>query len=57
MIDRKCLIPTLLFSFISPEEAPIMYENLKSVPPEYLSVIDNDDPEYLVARARWTEEE
>ena len=29
----------------------------ESVPPEYLSVIDNDDPEYLVARARWTEEE
>ena len=29
----------------------------ESVSPEYLSVIDNDDPEYLVARARWTEEE
>jgi len=29
----------------------------ENVPPQYLSVVDNDDPEYVLARARWTEEE
>lgn len=30
---------------------------VESVPSQYISVIDNDDPEYVVARARWEEEE
>ncbi len=29
----------------------------ESVPSQYLSVIDNDNPEYVVARARWADEE
>ena len=29
----------------------------ENVPPQYLSVVDNDNPEYVLARARWTEEE
>jgi hypothetical protein len=30
---------------------------VESVEPKYLTVIDNDNPEYEVARARWDEEE
>ncbi len=30
---------------------------VESVPSQYISIIDNDDPEYVVARARWEEEE
>jgi len=29
----------------------------ENVPPQYLTVVDNDDPEYVLARARWQEEE
>ncbi len=29
----------------------------ENVPAQYISVIDNDDPEYVLARARWVEEE
>ena len=29
----------------------------ENVPSQYLSVVDNDDPEYVLARARWEEEE
>lgn len=29
----------------------------ESVPSQYLSIIDNDDPEYVLARARWADEE
>jgi putative RNA 2'-phosphotransferase len=28
-----------------------------NTPAKYLSVIDNDDPDYVLARARWTDEE
>ena len=29
----------------------------ENVPAQYLSVVDNEDPEYVLARARWVEEE
>ena len=29
----------------------------ENVPAQYISVIDNDNPEYVLARARWVEEE
>ena len=29
----------------------------ENVPAQYLTVVDNDDPEYVLARARWVEEE
>jgi hypothetical protein len=28
-----------------------------NTPAKYLSVIDNDDADYVLARARWTDEE
>ena len=29
----------------------------ENVPAQYLTVVDNEDPEYVLARARWSEEE
>ena len=29
----------------------------ENVPAQYLTVVDNEDPEYVLARARWVEEE
>ena len=29
----------------------------ENVPAQYISVIDNDNPEYVLARARWVDEE
>ena len=29
----------------------------ENVPAQYLTVVDNEDPEYVLARARWQEEE